>query len=73
VQYLAALAVVEGIKTYDHGYADMPVKLKWPNDICEPSIHQTIENIVMLTLDTKTQKTPPIQARKTTSKSAASS
>jgi biotin---protein ligase len=36
VQYLAALAIVEGIKSYDHGYADMPVKLKWPNDICKP-------------------------------------
>jgi biotin---protein ligase len=39
VQYLAALAVVEGIKTYDHGYADMPVKLKWPNDICKQASH----------------------------------
>ena len=34
LQYLAALAIVEGIKTYDVGYKDMPVKLKWPNDIC---------------------------------------
>ncbi|KAI9828032.1 MAG: biotin holocarboxylase synthetase [Thelocarpon impressellum] len=33
VQYLAALAIVEGIKTYDAGYKDVPVKLKWPNDI----------------------------------------
>lgn len=35
LQYLAALAIVEGIKTYDKGYQDVPVKLKWPNDICE--------------------------------------
>lgn len=35
LQYLAALAIVEGIKTYDTGYKDMQVKLKWPNDICE--------------------------------------
>lgn len=35
LQYLAALAVVEGIKTYDHGYQRVPVRLKWPNDICE--------------------------------------
>lgn len=35
LQYLAALAIVEGIKTYDVGYKDMQVKLKWPNDICE--------------------------------------
>lgn len=34
LQYLAALAIVEGIKTYDKGYQDIPVKLKWPNDIC---------------------------------------
>ncbi|KAI9746715.1 MAG: biotin holocarboxylase synthetase [Claussenomyces sp. TS43310] len=33
VQYLAAIAIVEGIKSYDHGYSDVPVKLKWPNDI----------------------------------------
>lgn len=33
LQYLAALAIVEGIKTYDVGYKDMQVKLKWPNDI----------------------------------------
>ena len=35
VQYIAAMAVVEGIKSYDDGYQDVPVKLKWPNDICE--------------------------------------
>ncbi|KAI9873316.1 MAG: biotin holocarboxylase synthetase, partial [Pleopsidium flavum] len=35
VQYLAAMAIVEGIKTYDKGYQDVPVKLKWPNDICK--------------------------------------
>ncbi|KAL6718423.1 biotin holocarboxylase synthetase [Lecanora helva] len=33
LQYLAALAIVEGIKTYETGYKDLPVKLKWPNDI----------------------------------------
>ncbi|KAL8898918.1 MAG: hypothetical protein Q9207_006459 [Kuettlingeria erythrocarpa] len=33
LQYLAALAIVEGIKTYDRGYERMPVRLKWPNDI----------------------------------------
>ncbi|KAL4927701.1 biotin--[acetyl-CoA-carboxylase] ligase BPL1 [Aspergillus undulatus] len=33
VQYLAALAIVQGIKSYDEGYVSMPVKLKWPNDI----------------------------------------
>ena len=35
IQYLAALAIVEGVKTYDSGYSRIPVKLKWPNDICE--------------------------------------
>lgn len=35
LQYLAALAIVEGIQTYDIGYQNMPVKLKWPNDICK--------------------------------------
>lgn len=29
------MAVVKGIKSYDKGYENMPVKLKWPNDICK--------------------------------------
>jgi biotin---protein ligase len=34
LQYLAAVAIVEAIKSYDVGpYAKLPVKLKWPNDI----------------------------------------
>lgn len=33
IQYLAAVAIVEAIKSYDRGYEDLPVKLKWPNDI----------------------------------------
>lgn len=34
VQYLAAMAVVDGIKNYDGNlYKNMPIKLKWPNDI----------------------------------------
>ncbi|PWY71138.1 biotin apo-protein ligase [Aspergillus sclerotioniger CBS 115572] len=32
-QYLAAMAVVRGIKSYDVGYSQLPVKLKWPNDV----------------------------------------
>lgn len=34
LQYLAALAIVEGVQTYDHGFQRVPVRLKWPNDIC---------------------------------------
>ncbi|KAI1799913.1 class II aaRS and biotin synthetase [Daldinia bambusicola] len=33
IQYLAAIAIVEAVKTYDRGYEEVPVKLKWPNDI----------------------------------------
>jgi len=36
IQYIAALAVAEGVQTYDgrsSAYRRMPVKLKWPNDI----------------------------------------
>lgn len=34
IQYLAGMAIVKGIKTYEGSlYKDMPVKLKWPNDI----------------------------------------
>lgn len=36
LQYLAALAIVEGVHTYDHGYQWVPMRLKWPNDICTP-------------------------------------
>ena len=35
IQYLAAMAVVRGIKSYEAGYENLPVKLKWPNDICK--------------------------------------
>ena len=38
LQYLAALAIVEGIQSYDIGYRDFPIKLKWPNDICEDDL-----------------------------------
>lgn len=34
VQYIAALAVVEAVKSYAHGYEDFPIHIKWPNDIC---------------------------------------
>ncbi|KAJ5542459.1 Biotin--acetyl-CoA-carboxylase ligase [Penicillium sp. DV-2018c] len=33
LQYIAAMAVVRGIKNYAKGYEKIPVKLKWPNDI----------------------------------------
>ncbi len=42
LQYLAALAIVQGIKTYDKGYQDVPVKLKWPNDICKSSYSHSL-------------------------------
>lgn len=36
IQYLTAMAVLDGIRTYDphyRAYANLPIKLKWPNDI----------------------------------------
>ncbi|ROT42564.1 biotin-protein ligase [Sodiomyces alkalinus F11] len=33
LQYLAAIAVVEAIQTYDQGYEEMPIRIKWPNDV----------------------------------------
>ncbi|KAK5995307.1 Biotin--protein ligase [Cladobotryum mycophilum] len=33
IQYIAAIAIVEAIKSYDGGYESLDVKLKWPNDI----------------------------------------
>lgn len=35
VQYLASMAVVEAVKAYGEGYDGVPVRLKWPNDICK--------------------------------------
>lgn len=34
VQYIAALAVVEAVKSYAPGYEEFPIHIKWPNDIC---------------------------------------
>ncbi|KKA27259.1 hypothetical protein TD95_004097 [Thielaviopsis punctulata] len=33
IQYIAAIAIVEAIQSYDTGYGKIPVKIKWPNDI----------------------------------------
>ncbi|OAQ96790.1 hypothetical protein LLEC1_08164, partial [Akanthomyces lecanii] len=33
VQYIAAIAAVEAIRSYGRGYENLQVKLKWPNDI----------------------------------------
>lgn len=33
VQYLAAMAIVAGIHNYDKGYKNLPIRLKWPNDV----------------------------------------
>ncbi|KAM3421545.1 hypothetical protein BST61_g1934 [Cercospora zeina] len=33
VQYIAAMAIVAGLRGYDRGYDKLPIKLKWPNDI----------------------------------------
>ncbi|KAF4122782.1 biotin---protein ligase [Geosmithia morbida] len=33
LQYIAAIAIVEGIRSYADGYERLPVKIKWPNDI----------------------------------------
>lgn len=35
IQYVAAVAVVEAIQSLGPGYEKLPVKLKWPNDICK--------------------------------------
>ncbi|EKD12194.1 uncharacterized protein L3040_003395 [Drepanopeziza brunnea f. sp. 'multigermtubi'] len=41
IQYLAAIAIVEGIQSYDRGYDQVPVKLKWPNDIYAQDLTKT--------------------------------
>jgi biotin--protein ligase len=34
IQYLAAIAVAESIQSYGPGCERLPIKLKWPNDVC---------------------------------------
>ncbi|RKL18730.1 Biotin--protein ligase [Fusarium oxysporum] len=33
IQYITAIAMVEAVQSYDRSYEDIPIKLKWPNDI----------------------------------------
>jgi len=61
VQYIAAMAVVEGIKSYDTGYRGVPVKLKWPNDICEFSLKCNV--LTLIKYFVKTLRIPRSLAR----------
>lgn len=36
VQYLAAMAVVQGVHAYARGYDKIGLRLKWPNDVYAP-------------------------------------
>lgn len=58
IQYLAAVAVVEAIKSYGAGYEVLPVKLKWPNDICKWT---GCQGIFAYTMDKPTDRSPLIQ------------
>ncbi|KHJ31733.1 putative biotin apo-protein ligase [Erysiphe necator] len=46
IQYIAAIAIVQGIHSYEKGFEKLSVKLKWPNDIYirSPSNTNTNEN-----------------------------
>ncbi|PCD20726.1 hypothetical protein FGRA07_04878 [Fusarium graminearum] len=33
IQYIASIAIVEAVQSYDRGYDKIPIKIKWPNDI----------------------------------------
>lgn len=33
IQYLTSLAVVEAVKSMGEGYEELPIRIKWPNDI----------------------------------------
>ena len=35
IQYITAIAIVEAIQSYGKGYEKLPIKIKWPNDICK--------------------------------------
>ncbi|ODV60283.1 biotin--[acetyl-CoA-carboxylase] ligase BPL1 [Ascoidea rubescens DSM 1968] len=60
VQYIVSLAVVKAIKSYggteNSGYSEIPVKIKWPNDvyILKPEYFETrtkYENITVSNID----------------------
>jgi len=38
IQYLAAISIVDAIHSYGPEYNNLPVKLKWPNDICKRTL-----------------------------------
>ncbi|KAB2570139.1 Biotin--protein ligase [Lasiodiplodia theobromae] len=44
IQYVAAMAIVSAVQTYEPGYEKLPIRLKWPNDIyaLDPSSHAFI-------------------------------
>lgn len=45
LQYISAIAIAEAVQTYDVGCGDIPIKLKWPNDICKsPRIYLSSKN-----------------------------
>lgn len=35
LQYLAAIATVEAVRSYGPGYNNLDLKIKWPNDVCK--------------------------------------
>ena len=49
LQYIVGLAVIEGIKSYESGYGEIPVRLKWPNDICACILSLLFSRIPQLT------------------------
>lgn len=49
LQYLSAMAVVKGIKNYAKGYEKIPVKLKWPNDICTCQLFILLSMVLLMT------------------------
>ena len=57
IQYIAAIAIVEAIQSYGSGYENLPVKLKWPNDICQYSPCQ--KGLVTLTVSDALDPTQP--------------
>lgn len=57
IQYLAAIAIVEGIKSYGRGYSSLPVRLKWPNDICKFRLTTTL-SIADINIDARDPSKP---------------
>lgn len=69
IQYIASIAIVEAIQSYAPGYEKLPVKIKWPNDICKSS--EPLPSCESVADESQTPSTHPSLTLRNTSRLAA--